>query len=131
MGGLSAIHFGWRVAFEAVRDFVWADLREGVLDLRGLGSPLRALIWLGFGMMLLVIAAMLQGELWRQSFPLVALTQGIPGGAGSFPPPSSRSASSPTRGRRSSPRCFGGAWRDTRADRRFGPMHVVIRYCHA
>jgi hypothetical protein len=65
--------------FEAVRDFVWADLREGVLDLRGLGSPLRALIWLGFGLMLLVIAAMLQGELWRQSFPLVSLTQGIPG----------------------------------------------------
>jgi len=39
-----------------------------------LGSPLRALVWLGFGLMLLVIAAMLQGELWRQSFPLVALT---------------------------------------------------------
>jgi hypothetical protein len=78
-GAFSAIRFGWRVAFEAVRDFVWADLREGVLDLRGLGSPLRALVWLGFGLLLLVIAAMLQGELWRQSFALVALTQGIPG----------------------------------------------------
>jgi hypothetical protein len=67
------------VAFGAVRDFVWADLREGILDLRGLGSPLRALVWLGFGLLLLVIVAMLQGDLWRQSFPLVALTQGIPG----------------------------------------------------
>ena len=78
-GLLASVRFGWQVCFGAVRDFVWADLREGVLDLRGLGSPLRALVWLGFGLLLLVILAILQGDLWRQSFPLVALTQGIPG----------------------------------------------------
>jgi hypothetical protein len=78
-GLIATLRFGWLVAFGAVRDFVWADLREGALDLRGLGSPLRALVWLGFGLMLLVVFAMLQGDLWRQSFPLVALTQGIPG----------------------------------------------------
>jgi hypothetical protein len=76
---VGAVIFGVRVAFDALHDFVWADLREGVLDLRGLGSPLRALVWLGFGLLLLVIIAILQGDLWRQTFPLVALTQGIPG----------------------------------------------------
>jgi hypothetical protein len=76
---LAAGRFGGRIAFEVIRDFVWADLREGVLDLRGLGAPLRALVWLGFGLMLLVIAAIMQGDLWRQTFPLVPLTQGIPG----------------------------------------------------
>ena len=78
-GLVASVRFGWQVLWGAVRDFVWADLREGVLDLRGLGSPLRALVWLGFGLLLLVILAMLQGDLWRQSFTLVALTQGIPG----------------------------------------------------
>ena len=71
--------FGWHVLSGAVRDFVWADLREGILDLRGLGSSLRALVWLGFGLLLLVIVAILQGDLWRQWFPLIALTQGTPG----------------------------------------------------
>ena len=75
----STVRFGWAVTVGALRDFVWADLRDGVLDLRGLGSPLRALVWLGFGLLLLVIAAILQGDLWRQAFPLVPLTQGIPG----------------------------------------------------
>lgn len=73
------IRFGWLVSVDALKDFVWADIREGVLDLRGLGAPLRALVWLGFGLLLLVIAAILQGDLWRQEFPLVPLTQGIPG----------------------------------------------------
>jgi hypothetical protein len=77
--GWAAVRFGWTVTISALRDFVWADLRDGVLDLRGLGSPLRALVWLGFGLLLLVIAAILQGDVWRQAFPLVPLTQGIAG----------------------------------------------------
>ena len=78
-GLLAPIRFGWHVVVGAARDFVWADLRDGILDLRGLGSPLRALVWLGFGLLLATIVAILYGDLWRQSFPLVALTQGIPG----------------------------------------------------
>jgi hypothetical protein len=76
---LAPARFGWRVAVAVVRDFVWADLRDGILDLRGLGTALRALVWLGFVLLMLVMAAMLQGDLWRQAFPLVPLTQGIPG----------------------------------------------------
>lgn len=75
----AGLRFGWSVAFEAIRDFVWADLREGILDLRGLGSATRALVWLGFGLMLLVIVAILQADAWRQAFPLVPLTQGLAG----------------------------------------------------
>ncbi len=78
-GPIGAVRFGACLAFDAVRDFVWADIKDGILDLRGLGSPLRALVWLGFALLLLVIIAILQGDWWRQNFPLVALTQGIPG----------------------------------------------------
>ena len=32
-----------------VREFVWKDLRAGMLDVRSLSRPTRALVWLGNG----------------------------------------------------------------------------------
>ena len=69
----------WSVTFDAFHDFVWGDLKDGVLDLRGLTLPVRALVWLGFTLLIVMTGAMLVGDTWRQTFDLVPLTQGIPG----------------------------------------------------
>jgi hypothetical protein len=51
--------FLWSVTFDAFRDFVWGDLKDGVLDLHGLTLPVRALVWLGFILLLVMTGAML------------------------------------------------------------------------
>jgi hypothetical protein len=74
-----AVRFAWSVTFDAVHDFIWGDLKEGVLDLRGLALPVRALVWLGFTLLLVAIGGLLVADHWRVAFDLVTLTQGIPG----------------------------------------------------
>jgi hypothetical protein len=63
----------WAVSFGAIRDFVWADLREGLIDLRGLSRLTRALIWMGFGLFLVMVVVLLENNLLREAFSLIAL----------------------------------------------------------
>ena len=75
----AALRFIWSVTFEAFRDFVWGDLKDGVLDLHGLELPVRALVWLGFTMLVVITVTLPVSDAWRETFDLVPLTQGIPG----------------------------------------------------
>lgn len=63
----------WALSFGAVRDFVWADLREGMMSTRGLPRTLRALVWAGFGLLGVMVGALMFNDLWRALSPLIAL----------------------------------------------------------
>lgn len=76
---VAAIALLWAVSFGAVRQFVWADLRAGLIDLRGLPWTTRVLIWLGFASLLAMAAGLLFNDLWRSESPLLARTSGTPG----------------------------------------------------
>ncbi|HYN90176.1 MAG TPA: hypothetical protein VER55_16695 [Ardenticatenaceae bacterium] len=75
----------WALSFGAVRDFVWADLREGLIDLRGLSRVTRGLAWLGFALLFAMVAALLLNDLWRALSPLIA-SLNAPTGRGQFLP---------------------------------------------
>ena len=66
----------WAVSSRALRDFIWADLREGMLDLRALPQNSRRLARAGLIVLGVVIAALLFNDLWRANSPLIALTGG-------------------------------------------------------
>ncbi len=76
---LVIIGFLWAISFGALRDFVWADLRDGLIDLRGLGRPMRVLTWAGFGLLALTLAGLLFNDFWRATSPLLPLIQVVPG----------------------------------------------------
>ena len=76
---IALLGFLWAISFGAVRDFVWADLREGMIDLRGLGRPVRAIAWIGFSLLALMLLALLFNDFWRASSPLLTLTEPLPG----------------------------------------------------
>ncbi len=69
----------WALSFGAVRDFVWADLREGMIDLRGLSRVTRGIVLLGFGLLAMMIVVLLFNDLWRALFDLRPLIQSAPG----------------------------------------------------
>jgi hypothetical protein len=69
LGGLA-----WALSFGAVRDFVWADLREGMMSTAGLSRTVRALVWAGFGLLAAMIGALLFNDLWRALSPLIPLS---------------------------------------------------------
>lgn len=69
----------WAVGFGAVREFVWADLRAGLIDLRGLSRATRGLVLLGFGILFLMVGTLLLNDVLRASFPLIPMTLGTPG----------------------------------------------------
>lgn len=69
----------WAVTFGALRDFVWADIRAGLIDLHGLSRATRALIWFGLVLVMLMVGALLFNDVWRASSPLIAQVNGIPG----------------------------------------------------
>ena len=64
----------WTVSSRALRDFIWADLREGMLDLRSLPQNSRRLARAGLVVLGIVIAALLLNDFWRANSPLIALT---------------------------------------------------------
>ncbi len=64
----------WTVSSRAVRDFIWADLREGMLDLRGLPPNSRRLARAGLVVLGVVVVALLFNDFWRANSPLIALT---------------------------------------------------------
>ncbi len=76
---IALLGFLWAISFGALRDFVWADIREGLIDLRGLSRPTRALAWIGFGLLGLMLIAILFNDFWRASSPLLTLTEPLPG----------------------------------------------------
>lgn len=69
----------WDIAFGALRDFVWVDLRNGMVSLRGLSLGTQALAWIGFALLFATLAALVFNDLWRANFPLFPATRGLPG----------------------------------------------------
>jgi len=61
------------ITFGGLRDFVWRDIREGLIDLKGFARPTRWTILLGFALLFGMVALLLNNELWRQLFPLVGM----------------------------------------------------------
>jgi hypothetical protein len=76
---MALLGLAWALTFGALRDFVWADIRAGLIDLRGLSHATRALIWFGLLLVMLMVGALLFNDVWRASFPLIAQVNGIPG----------------------------------------------------
>lgn len=64
------------ISQRAVRDFIWADLREGLIDLRTLPQHPRRLARAGFILFGMVIAALLLSDFWRANSKLLDLTGG-------------------------------------------------------
>ncbi len=67
------------IALEAARDFVWADIKAGLIDLRGLSRVTRGLIFLGFTLTALMIALVLFSDLWRATSELIPRSNSQPG----------------------------------------------------
>jgi len=63
----------WAISFGAVRDFIWADLREGMMDLRGLSRLTRAIILAGFSLLFGTVLVLLINDFLRDRFSLIAL----------------------------------------------------------
>lgn len=76
---MALLGLAWALTFGALRDFVWADIRTGLIDLRGLSRATRALIWFGLLLVMLMVGALLFNDVWRASSPLIAQVNGIPG----------------------------------------------------
>ena len=66
----------WTISSRALRDFIWADLREGMLDLRALPQNSRRLARAGLVVLGIIIVALLFNDFWRANSQLVALTGG-------------------------------------------------------
>jgi hypothetical protein len=62
-----------------LREFVWSDLRSGFIDLRRLSRPVRAIIWLGFGLTILSLLLLTQTPALRALFPLYTSVTPVPG----------------------------------------------------
>jgi hypothetical protein len=62
----SLVGLAWRAVVGVWRDFVWADLRDGVLSLRGLSPGTRRAVWLGFGLLVTVLAGLLLTDTLRR-----------------------------------------------------------------
>ncbi len=71
----------WGLSFGAVRDYVWGDLRTGLISLQGLSRATRSLAWLGFGLMLAALLGLLFNDAWRNLFPLLSVQESKPSGA--------------------------------------------------
>jgi hypothetical protein len=69
----------WALSLGAVHDFVWADLRDGLINTRGLSQATRTLVWLGFGLFAVVLGLLLANDLLRASSPLVPLLTTLAG----------------------------------------------------
>lgn len=76
---VALVAFLWAVSFGAVRDFVWADVRKGLLDVGGFSRVTRGVIWLGFGLLLAMVAALLFNDVWRAQSQLFPLARDMPG----------------------------------------------------
>jgi hypothetical protein len=72
--GLAAVlRFAWDITFGALRDFVWADIRGGMIDLRHFSRATRVIILLGFALIFGLAGLLLFGDVWRAQSPLISL----------------------------------------------------------
>lgn len=71
--------FLWAVTVGALRDFVWADLRDGLISTQGLSRLARALVVTGFVLLGVMLAALVLGDFWRQHLPLEPSIISAPG----------------------------------------------------
>lgn len=77
----------WAFSFGAVREFIWADVRKGMIHLDGLSRVTRGLVVLGFGLLFLMVGALLFTDVWRAQFELLPLeTRSTTIGRGSLLP---------------------------------------------
>jgi hypothetical protein len=68
-----------RLAKAAFVEFVWADLRDGMIDLRGLSVGLQATILLGCAVVALCLGLLTQAPALRAAFPLYTSVVPAPG----------------------------------------------------
>lgn len=73
IGFLIAISFG------SVRDFVWADLREGILDVRQIPRGARALALAGLALLVFMLGLLLFNDVLREGNTLYALPNTLAG----------------------------------------------------
>ena len=78
-GRAAAIGLLWAISFGALRDFVWEDLRGGLIRLHGLSRAVRFQVVLGFVLLLGSVALLLFNDFLRVRFGLVAASIDIPG----------------------------------------------------
>ncbi len=69
----------WAISFGALRDFVWEDLRGGLIRLHGLTRAVRFQVLLGFLLLLGGVALLLFSDSLRVRFDLFSATLDIPG----------------------------------------------------
>lgn len=65
--------FVWAITFGALRDFVWADIRAGMIDLRGFSRATRLIILLGLLLIFSLAGLLLFGNVWRTQSTLISL----------------------------------------------------------
>jgi hypothetical protein len=63
----------WAISFGAVRDFVWGDLRHGMMDLRGLSRLTRSIVLFGFSLLFGMLVVLLMNDFLRDQFSLIAM----------------------------------------------------------
>ena len=61
-----------------LRDFVWADLRAGLVDIRGLSLATQGLVLFGFALLFLMIWALVNNDAWRAQSALLPLANAVP-----------------------------------------------------
>ena len=62
---VAVLGFAWAITFGALRDFVWADIRAGMIDLRGFSRATRLIILLGLLLIFSLAGLLLFGNVWR------------------------------------------------------------------
>jgi hypothetical protein len=67
------------VASGAMREFVWADLRSGVISFNGLTRSTRILVFLVLGFLAALTVGLVFHEFWRTTFDLATTRGGTPG----------------------------------------------------
>lgn len=67
------IGFIWAASHGAVRDFVWADLKTGMMDTRELSRVTRALARAGFLLLAVMVVALIGNDFWRAQSELIVM----------------------------------------------------------
>lgn len=69
-----------------LRDFVLADLRDGMISTKGFSRTTKLLVWFGFGLLLSLISVLLLSDVIRQSSPLLFANMVATAGRGTAMP---------------------------------------------
>jgi hypothetical protein len=64
----------WSASFGILRDFVWADLRGGMLRVDGFSRVTRGLVIIGFALLFAMLGVLLTNDGLRDHFPLLELS---------------------------------------------------------